>query len=81
MVSRDGSTPPVFVDANGFSDVKRGPRSPAFDGYHHHGENTLRKFSEKIYSCDEKDFHQIHDLIIKKQSNKFTPLSNQSSFG
>lgn len=35
----------------------------------------------KVYQGEDKDFHQIHDLIIRKQSNKFSPVSSQHSYG
>jgi hypothetical protein len=44
-------------------------------------ERDEKRLSEKIYVCDEKDFYQLHDLIIRKVTNKYSPLSNQSSYG
>ncbi|XP_073817677.1 dedicator of cytokinesis spg [Musca autumnalis] len=36
-----------------------------------------------VYHNDEKDFHQLHELIIKKSSSKFQPITtiNQSNQG
>lgn len=40
-----------------------------------------KEFMFKVYQGEDKDFHQIHDLIIRKQSNKFSPVSSQHSYG
>lgn len=43
--------------------------------------NDEREFTFKVYQGEEKDFHQLHELIIKKQSNKYNPLSGQPNYG
>ncbi|XP_021925130.1 dedicator of cytokinesis protein 3 isoform X3 [Zootermopsis nevadensis] len=45
------------------------------------GSNDEREFTFKVYQGEEKDFHQLHELIIKKQSNKYNPLSGQPNYG
>ncbi|XP_059476423.1 dedicator of cytokinesis protein 3 isoform X1 [Neocloeon triangulifer] len=40
-----------------------------------------QEFSFKVYQCEEKDFHTLHEFIIKKQSNKFSPVSGQGNYG
>ncbi|PSN57625.1 hypothetical protein C0J52_00521 [Blattella germanica] len=43
--------------------------------------NDEREFTFKVYQGEEKDFHQLHELIIKKQSSKYNPLSGQPNYG
>ncbi|XP_055375365.1 dedicator of cytokinesis protein 3 [Condylostylus longicornis] len=38
-------------------------------------ESEEKEFSFKIYQTEEKDFYQLHELIIKKISGKFSPLN------
>ena len=40
---------------------------------------TSADFEAKLNVCDDKDFHQLHELIMKKATAKYSPLS--SSFG
>lgn len=40
-----------------------------------------REFTIKVYTGDEKDFYQLPELIIKKQSNKYNLLSGQPNYG
>ncbi|XP_054273723.1 dedicator of cytokinesis protein 3 isoform X2 [Macrosteles quadrilineatus] len=35
-----------------------------------------KEFMFKVYQGEEKDFHQLHDFIIKKQNNKFSQISS-----
>lgn len=46
-------------------------------------ESEEKEFSFKIFQCEEKDYHQLHELIIKKASGKFQPInaSTQSHYG
>ncbi|XP_055698123.1 dedicator of cytokinesis protein 3 isoform X2 [Phlebotomus papatasi] len=46
-------------------------------------EPEEKEFSFKIFQCEEKDFHQLHELIIKKASGKFSPInaSGQNHYG
>ncbi|XP_055588289.1 dedicator of cytokinesis protein 3 isoform X2 [Uranotaenia lowii] len=46
-------------------------------------ESEEKEFSFKIFQCEEKDFHQLHELIIKKASGKFQPInaSAQGHYG
>ncbi|XP_052125383.1 dedicator of cytokinesis protein 4 isoform X2 [Frankliniella occidentalis] len=37
-----------------------------------------REFTIKVFQGEEKDFYQLHELIIKKQSNKYNVLSGQN---
>ncbi|XP_073976678.1 dedicator of cytokinesis spg isoform X2 [Rhodnius prolixus] len=46
------------------------------------GANTdEREFSFKAFQTEDKDFHQLHEFIIRKQSNKYSPLSGQPNYG
>uniref|UniRef100_A0A1B6BYQ6 Dedicator of cytokinesis protein 3 n=1 Tax=Clastoptera arizonana TaxID=38151 RepID=A0A1B6BYQ6_9HEMI len=40
-----------------------------------------KEFVLKIYQGEDKDFHQLHDFIIRKMTNKFSLLSNQHNYG
>ncbi|XP_052889360.1 dedicator of cytokinesis protein 3 isoform X2 [Anopheles moucheti] len=46
-------------------------------------ESEEKEFSFKIFQCEEKDYHQLHELIIKKASGKFQPInaSTQGHYG
>lgn len=35
-----------------------------------------KEFLFKVYQGEDKDFHQLHDFVIRKQSNKFSPVSS-----
>ncbi|GLH11496.1 uncharacterized protein GBIM_16259 [Gryllus bimaculatus] len=39
-----------------------------------------KEFSCKVFTTDEKDFHQLHELLIKKQSSKYSPLGGQPNY-
>ncbi|XP_037027423.1 dedicator of cytokinesis protein 3 isoform X2 [Bradysia coprophila] len=45
------------------------------------GDPEEKEFSFKIFQCEEKDYHQLHELIIKKASGKFSPISSTNSQG
>ena len=36
------------------------------------GDNVL--FEPKMFTCDDKDVHQLHDWIVRKVSNKYNPI-------
>ncbi|XP_063705914.1 dedicator of cytokinesis protein 3 isoform X2 [Culicoides brevitarsis] len=38
-------------------------------------EQDEKEFSFKLFTCEEKDFHQLHELLIKKASGKFSLLN------
>ncbi|XP_046396689.1 dedicator of cytokinesis protein 3 [Ischnura elegans] len=40
-----------------------------------------REFTFRVHTCEEKDFHQLHDLLIRKQGGKYNPLSGQPNYG
>ena len=40
-----------------------------------------KEFSFKVYQCEDKEFYQLHDNIIRKQNGKFNPLSAQQHYG
>ncbi|XP_011184777.2 dedicator of cytokinesis protein 3 isoform X2 [Zeugodacus cucurbitae] len=46
-------------------------------------ESEEKEYNFKIYQCEEKDFHQLHELIIKKSTGKFSPITsgNQNTQG
>ncbi|XP_050437512.1 dedicator of cytokinesis protein 3 isoform X2 [Adelges cooleyi] len=41
-----------------------------------------KEFTFRVFqSSDEKDFFQLHDTVIRKQSNKYSPLSSHPNYG
>lgn len=38
-------------------------------------EQEEKEYSFKLFTCEEKDYHQLHELIIKKASGKFSLLN------
>ncbi|XP_063227619.1 dedicator of cytokinesis protein 3 [Bacillus rossius redtenbacheri] len=40
-----------------------------------------REFTFRVYQGEERDFHQLHEMIIKKQTSKYSPLSGQPNYG
>ncbi|KAJ8929040.1 hypothetical protein NQ314_018309 [Rhamnusium bicolor] len=44
------------------------------------GDTEEKEFSMKVYQGEEKDFHQLHEFIIK-QSGKFSALSGHMNYG
>ncbi|XP_075236477.1 dedicator of cytokinesis spg [Lycorma delicatula] len=40
-----------------------------------------KEFTFRVHQGEDKDFHQLHELIIKKLTNKFSPLSGQPNYG
>lgn len=40
-----------------------------------------REFMFKVNTCEDKDFFQLHEFIIRKQTSKFSPLSGQPNYG
>lgn len=43
-------------------------------------QSEEREFTLKVYQGEEKDFHQLHEQIIR-QSGKYTALSCQPNYG
>lgn len=41
-------------------------------------DSEEKEFSFKLFQCDEKDYYQLHELIIKKASGKFSPITTGS---
>lgn len=40
-----------------------------------------KEFMIKVFQGEDKDFHQLHDFVIRKQTNKYSPVSSQHSYG
>ena len=40
-----------------------------------------KEYSFKVFQCEDKEFYQLHDFIIRKQTGKFSPLSSQQHYG
>lgn len=40
-----------------------------------------KEFTVKVYMCNENDFYQLHEFIIKRQNNKYNLLSGQPNYG
>lgn len=38
-------------------------------------ETEEKEHSFRLYQCEEKDFHQLHEMLIKKTSGKCSPIS------
>lgn len=38
-------------------------------------ETEEKEHSFRLYQCEEKDFFQLHEMLIKKVSGKFSPIS------
>ncbi|XP_053698434.1 dedicator of cytokinesis protein 3 isoform X2 [Sabethes cyaneus] len=51
--------------------------------FDHTVESEEKELSFKIFQCEEKDYHQLHELIIKKTSGKYQPInaSTQGHYG
>ncbi|KAJ0179753.1 hypothetical protein K1T71_004344 [Dendrolimus kikuchii] len=46
------------------------------------GQHAAEKeYTFKVYQCEEKDFHQLHDMLIRKQTNKCNILQGQPNYG
>ena len=51
-------------------------------GFYRIGESV--EFETKLFTCDDKDFHQLHDWIVRRVTTKYNPLvilSNGSTNG
>lgn len=42
-------------------------------------ESEEREITFKLQTCDEKDYHQLHELIIKKSTGKYSPINPTGS--
>lgn len=42
-------------------------------------EPEEKEHSFKLFQCEEKDFHQLHEMIIKKTSGKYSPINANGS--
>ncbi len=40
-----------------------------------------KEFQMKVFSCNESDFPNLHDNIIRKQSSKISIQTAQNNFG
>lgn len=40
-----------------------------------------KEYSFKVYQCEDKEFYQLHEYIIRKQTSKYNPLSAQQHYG
>ncbi|KAF2896229.1 hypothetical protein ILUMI_09945 [Ignelater luminosus] len=47
---------------------------------HKEGESEEKEFTLKVHQGEEKDFHQLHELIIR-QTGKYSALSCQPNYG
>ncbi|CAH2992326.1 unnamed protein product [Chilo suppressalis] len=44
-------------------------------------QSSEKEYTFKVYQCEEKDFHQLHDMLIRKQTNKCNILPGQPNYG
>lgn len=44
-------------------------------------EPEEKEHSFKLFQCEEKDFHQLHEMIIRKTSGKYSPLNANGPSG
>lgn len=42
-------------------------------------ESEEKEQSFKLFQCEEKDFHQLHEMLIRKTSGKFSPINTNGS--
>ncbi|XP_074646963.1 dedicator of cytokinesis protein 3-like isoform X4 [Tubulanus polymorphus] len=47
----------------------------------HLGEDKDREFHLKVFVCNESDFPQLHENIIKKQNSKYSLSAGQTNYG
>uniref|UniRef100_A0A8D9BP44 Dedicator of cytokinesis protein 3 n=1 Tax=Cacopsylla melanoneura TaxID=428564 RepID=A0A8D9BP44_9HEMI len=40
-----------------------------------------REMFLKVNQCEDRDFYQLHEFIIRKNTSKFSPLSGQPNYG
>ncbi|KAI5692106.1 hypothetical protein M8J75_006212, partial [Diaphorina citri] len=40
-----------------------------------------RPYGVAVNTCEDRDFYQLHEFIIRKQTSKFSPLSGQPNYG
>ncbi|KAK7603682.1 hypothetical protein V9T40_003681 [Parthenolecanium corni] len=40
-----------------------------------------KEYSFKVFQCEDKEFFQLHEYIIRKQTSKYSPLSAQQHYG
>lgn len=43
--------------------------------------NQEEEFTFRVFQTDEKEFCQLHDILIRKQNGKYSQLSNQPNVG
>lgn len=46
-------------------------------------ESEEKEHNFRLYQCEEKDFYQLHEMLIKKTSGKYSPIngSGNNSYG
>lgn len=46
-------------------------------------ESEEKEHIFRLYQCEEKDFYQLHEMLIKKTSGKYSPIngSGNNSYG
>ncbi|XP_072940797.1 dedicator of cytokinesis protein 3 [Epargyreus clarus] len=54
---------------------------PLADFLRQTGQPAEKEYTFKVYQCEEKDFHQLHDMLIRKQTNKCNILPGQPNYG
>lgn len=42
-------------------------------------ESEEKDHSFRLYQCEEKDFYQLHEMLIKKTSGKYSPINGNGS--
>lgn len=40
-----------------------------------------KEYSFKVFQCEDKEFFQLHEYIIRKQTSKYSPLAAQQHYG
>lgn len=40
-----------------------------------------KEYSFKVFQCEDKEFFQLHEYIIRKQTSKYSLLSAQQHYG
>lgn len=44
-------------------------------------ESDDKEHNMQLFQCDEKDFHQLHEMLIRKTTGKYSPINASSTHG
>lgn len=49
-----------------------------YSNFDHSLEPEEKEHSFKLYTCDEKEFHQLHEAIIRKSNTKYSLINGSA---